>query len=151
MISLSNLKPSLGARKKAKRVGRGPGSGHGKTSCRGQKGQRSRTGGGVPPWFEGGQMPLIRLLPKRGFNNARFRTEYTIINLREIAAKFSEGAVVDLKALKEARLIKGRSLRVKVLGEGEISFPITLKVHKASRSAQEKIRAAGGQVELLEG
>ncbi|MBA2848537.1 large subunit ribosomal protein L15 [Thermosulfuriphilus ammonigenes] len=151
MISLSNLKPSLGARKKAKRVGRGPGSGHGKTSCRGQKGQRSRTGGGVPPWFEGGQMPLIRLLPKRGFNNARFRTEYTIINLREIAAKFSEGAVVDLEALKEARLIKGRSLRVKVLGEGEISFPITLKVHKASRSAQEKIRAAGGQVELLEG
>ena len=151
MISLSNLKPFLGARKKAKRVGRGPGSGHGKTSCRGQKGQRSRTGGGVPPWFEGGQMPLIRLLPKRGFNNARFRTEYTIINLREIAAKFSEGAVVDLEALKEARLIKGRSLRVKVLGEGEISFPITLKVHKASRSAQEKIRAAGGQVELLEG
>ncbi|QIJ72830.1 50S ribosomal protein L15 [Thermosulfuriphilus ammonigenes] len=150
-MSLSNLKPSLGARKKAKRVGRGPGSGHGKTSCRGQKGQRSRTGGGVPPWFEGGQMPLIRLLPKRGFNNARFRTEYTIINLREIAAKFSEGAVVDLEALKEARLIKGRSLRVKVLGEGEISFPITLKVHKASRSAQEKIRAAGGQVELLEG
>ncbi|WP_456434249.1 50S ribosomal protein L15 [Thermosulfuriphilus sp.] len=151
MINLSNLKPSLGSRKREKRVGRGPGSGHGKTSCRGQKGQRSRSGGGVPPWFEGGQMPLIRLLPKRGFNNARFRVEYAIVNIRDLAAKFSEGDIVDLEALKRVRLLKGKALRVKVLGDGEISFPIILKVHKVSKTAQEKIQAAGGQIELVEG
>jgi len=149
LITLSNLKPFPGSKHREKRVGRGPGSGHGKTACRGQKGQRSRSGGGVPPWFEGGQMPLIRRLPKRGFKNP-FRVEYEVVNIRDLAKRFSEGAVVDVKALKAAGLVKGRQVRVKLLGDGEIDFALTVKVHAASRSAREKIEKAGGRVELLE-
>lgn len=149
LITLANLKPFEGSKHREKRVGRGPGSGHGKTSCRGQKGQRSRSGGGVPPWFEGGQMPLIRRLPKRGFKNP-FRVEYEVVNVKDLAKRFSEGAVVDIEALKEAGLVKGRNVRVKLLGDGEINFALTVKVHAASRGAREKIEKAGGKVELLE-
>ncbi|WP_370630434.1 50S ribosomal protein L15 [Thermosulfurimonas sp. F29] len=148
-MTLSNLKPFAGSKHREKRVGRGPGSGHGKTSCRGQKGQRARSGGGVPPWFEGGQMPLIRRLPKRGFKNP-FRVEYNVVNVGDLARRFSEGATVDVEALKAAGLVKGREVRVKLLGDGEIDFAITVRVHAASKSAREKIEKAGGRVEILE-
>lgn len=148
LITLANLRPFEGSKHREKRVGRGPGSGHGKTSCRGQKGQRSRSGGGVPPWFEGGQMPLIRRLPKRGFKNP-FRIEYEVVNIKELAKRFSEGAVVDVEALRKAGLVKGRKVRVKLLGDGEIDFSLTVRVHAASRKAQEKIERAGGKVELV--
>ncbi len=149
LITLANLKPFAGSKHREKRVGRGPGSGHGKTSCRGQKGQRARSGGGVPPWFEGGQMPLIRRLPKRGFRNP-FRVEYKVVNVGDLARKFSEGATVDVEALKAAGLVKGREVRVKLLGDGEIDFAVTVKVHAVSKSAREKIERAGGRVELIE-
>ncbi len=149
LITLANLKPFAGSKHREKRVGRGPGSGHGKTSCRGQKGQRARSGGGVPAWFEGGQMPLIRRLPKRGFKNP-FRVEYKVVNVGDLARKFSEGATVDVEALKAAGLVKGREVRVKLLGDGEINFAITVKVHAVSKSAREKIEKAGGRVELIE-
>ena len=149
LITLANLKPFAGSRHREKRVGRGPGSGHGKTSCRGQKGQRARSGGGVPPWFEGGQMPLIRRLPKRGFRNP-FRVEYKVVNVRDLVKRFSEGDTVDPAALKAAGLIKGRDVRVKLLGDGEINFALTVKVHAVSKSAREKIERAGGRVEIIE-
>ncbi len=149
LITLANLKPFAGSKHREKRVGRGPGSGHGKTSCRGQKGQRARSGGGVPPWFEGGQMPLIRRLPKRGFRNP-FRVEYKVVNVGDLARKFSEGATVDVEALKAAGLVRGREVRVKLLGDGEIDFAVTVKVHAVSKSAREKIERAGGRVELIE-
>ncbi|QJA06960.1 50S ribosomal protein L15 [Thermosulfurimonas marina] len=148
-MTLSNLKPFAGSKHREKRVGRGPGSGHGKTSCRGQKGQRSRSGGGVPPWFEGGQMPLIRRLPKRGFKNP-FRVEYAVVNVRDLARRFSAGAVIDVEALRQAGLVKGRAVRVKLLGDGEIDFAVTVRVHAASKSAREKIERAGGSVEIVE-
>ena len=148
LITLANLRPFEGSKHREKRVGRGPGSGHGKTSCRGQKGQRARSGGGVPPWFEGGQMPLIRRLPKRGFKNP-FRIEYEVVNIKELAKRFSEGAVVDVEALRKAGLVKGRKVRVKLLGDGEIDFALTVRVHAVSRKAQEKIERAGGKVELV--
>jgi len=146
-ISLSNLSPTPGSKKKEKRVGRGPGSGHGKTSCRGHKGQRSRTGGGVSPWFEGGQMPILRRLPKRGFKNP-FKVEYAVVNVGELAKRFEAGAVVDPEALRAKGLLK-KNLPVKILGDGEISVALTLKVHAVSRSAREKIEKAGGSVEIL--
>ncbi|RUM88435.1 MAG: 50S ribosomal protein L15 [Thermodesulfatator sp.] len=149
LITLANLRPFAGSKHREKRVGRGPGSGHGKTSCRGQKGQRARSGGGVPPWFEGGQMPLLRRLPKRGFKNP-FRVEYKVVNVREIAQRFAQGAVVDPEALREAGLVKGRRVRVKLLGEGEIDFAVTVRVHAVSKSAREKIERAGGRVEIVE-
>ncbi len=149
LITLANLKPFAGSKHREKRVGRGPGSGHGKTSCRGQKGQRARSGGGVPPWFEGGQMPLIRRLPKRGFKNP-FRVEYEVVNIKDLAKRFSEGAVVDVEALKAAGLVKGREVRVKLLGDGEIEFALTVRVHAVSKSAREKIEKAGGKVEIIE-
>ncbi len=149
LITLANLRPFAGSKHREKRVGRGPGSGHGKTSCRGQKGQRARSGGGVPPWFEGGQMPLIRRLPKRGFKNP-FRVEYAVVNVRDLARRFSSGEVVDVEALKRVGLVKGRGVRVKLLGDGEIDFALTVRVHAVSRSAKEKIEKAGGRVEVIE-
>ncbi|HFC98061.1 MAG TPA: 50S ribosomal protein L15 [Thermosulfurimonas dismutans] len=148
-MTLANLRPFAGSKHREKRVGRGPGSGHGKTSCRGQKGQRARSGGGVPPWFEGGQMPLIRRLPKRGFKNP-FRVEYAVVNVRDLARRFSSGEVVDVEALKRVGLVKGRGVRVKLLGDGEIDFALTVRVHAVSRSAKEKIEKAGGRVEVIE-
>nr|WP_297056205.1 50S ribosomal protein L15 [Thermosulfurimonas sp.] len=148
-MTLANLRPFAGSKHREKRVGRGPGSGHGKTSCRGQKGQRARSGGGVPPWFEGGQMPLIRRLPKRGFKNP-FRVEYAVVNVRDLARRFSAGEVVDVEALKRVGLVKGRGVRVKLLGDGEIDFALTVRVHAVSKSAKEKIEKAGGRVEIIE-
>ncbi len=147
-MRLHDLKPAPGAIKKAKRVGRGPGSGHGKTSCRGEKGQRSRSGGGVPPWFEGGQTPIHRRLPKRGFKNIN-RVEYVVINLKRLDSIFDAGAEVTPDVLMERGVIKKLLDGVKVLGDGEISKPLKVKAHAFSASAREKIEAAGGSVEVI--
>lgn len=148
MIDLSNLRRPRGAHRARKRVGRGPGSGLGKTSGRGHKGQKSRTGGQVHAWFEGGQMPLQRRLPKRGFKNP-FRTEYEIVNLRDLG-RIAEDEIT-LEVLHANRLIDlGKGRPVKVLGTGEIGRKITIQAHAVSASARSKIEAAGGSVELLE-
>lgn len=144
-MDLSNLKPATGARKARKRVGRGPGSGHGKTSCRGHKGQKSRSGGGIPIGFEGGQMPLTRRLPKRGFTNI-FKKRYALINVADLSV-FEKDSTVDAAALMEKGLIKKIHDGIKLLGNGEIDKPVILKVHKWSKSAHDKIVAAGGKVE----
>ncbi len=148
-MQLNELKPAAGSRRKKKRVGRGPGSGHGKTACKGHKGQKSRSGGGVPPWFEGGQMPLQRRVPKRGFNNLRFKKRYAVVNVSTLE-KFDEGAEVTPETLKEKGLVKKIFDGVKILGDGEISKPLKVKVHKISESARKKIEAARGQVELID-
>jgi large subunit ribosomal protein L15 len=144
MLSLNTLSPSKGARKGKKRVGRGPGSGWGKTAGRGHKGARSRSGYSAKPGFEGGQMPLHRRLPKRGFTNI-FRKEYTIVSLSDLD-RFDSGAVVDRDSLFEAGLIKKNDEPVKVLANGEISKALTIDVDRISRGAREKIMAAGGTV-----
>ena len=146
-MKVHDIAPSQGARKKRKRVGRGPGSGHGKTSCRGHKGQKSRSGGSVPPGFEGGQMPLQRRLPKRGFTNI-FKKHYALINVRDLEG-FAADADLDTEALVQAGLVRKVKDRVKLLGDGEISHPVTIKVHKASKKAKEKVEAAGGKVEII--
>ena len=137
VVSLSNLSPFSGSKRVEKRVGRGIGSGHGKTSCRGQKGQGSRSGGRVPPWFEGGQMPILRRLPKRGFKNP-FKVEYVVINVGELGKHFESGEVVDLEALYKKGILKGKRQLVKILGDGDISIPLTIKVHAISKSAKDK-------------
>ncbi len=141
-MKLYELKPSIGARKKSKRVGRGPGSGHGKTSCRGHKGQKSRSGGQRPPWFEGGQMPLQRRLPKRGFTNI-FRERFNIINIKDLNY-FEKDTPVTPELMKERGLIR-RSGRVKILGEGKLSIPLTIQADSFSKSAVKKIEEAGGK------
>ncbi|CFX04948.1 Ribosomal protein L15, bacterial-type [Syntrophomonas zehnderi OL-4] len=146
-MKLEEIKSPPGATKSAKRVGRGIGSGHGKTSCRGHKGQKSRSGGGVRPGFEGGQMPLQRRLPKRGFTNI-FKTEWSIVNVRDLNV-FEEGTVVTIPMLKEAGLIRKAPLPVKLLGDGEIEKKLTIQVNKASQQAEEKIAARGGKVEVI--
>lgn len=148
-MRLEELRPAPGAKRRRKRIGRGPASGHGKTSGRGHKGQKARAGGGKGPGFEGGQMPFHRRVPKRGFINP-FRREYAIVNLAALARSFTAGGVVDPDRLVEARLIKkaDRDL-VKVLGGGELALPLTVRAHAFSRSAAAKIEAAGGQVEVL--
>ena len=146
-MKIHELSPAEGSRKKRKRVGRGAGSGHGKTSCRGHKGQKSRSGGGPRPGFEGGQMPLQRRLPKRGFTNI-FKKHYSIINVKDLD-KFDPKASIDTESLKKAGLVHKVGDGIKVLGSGEIKHPIVLKVHKVSKTAREKIEAAGGKVELI--
>jgi large subunit ribosomal protein L15 len=146
-MKIHELSPAKDSRKKRKRVARGPGSGHGKTACRGHKGQNSRSGGGTRPGFEGGQMPLHRRLPKRGFNN-RFRKEYSIINIKDLGL-FEANSRVDEKALLEAGLVSTIRDGIKLLGNGEISHPVVIKVHKTSKTAREKIEAAGGKVEMI--
>lgn len=146
-MNLGSLKPPDGSRKKRKRVGRGDGSGHGGTSCKGHKGQNARSGGGVRPGFEGGQMPLSRRLPKRGFRNP-FRKEIVIINLEQLN-KFSKGSVIDKEVLVRAGLVKGKADGIKVLGKGNIEYPISLKIDMISRGAREKIEAAGGSVTVV--
>ncbi|MBM4271480.1 MAG: 50S ribosomal protein L15 [Deltaproteobacteria bacterium] len=143
-MNLGSLKPPAGSRKKRKRVGRGEGSGHGGTSCKGAKGQNARSGGGVRPGFEGGQMPLSRRLPKRGFRNP-FRKKIFEINIGQLT-KFPEGSIIDHDALVQAGLVKGRGDGVKILGKGSIDYPVSLKVDMVSRGAREKIEAAGGSV-----
>jgi len=146
-MKLHELSPARGSRKKRKRVGRGPGSGHGKTSCRGQKGQKSRSGGGPARGFEGGQMPLQRRLPKRGFTNL-FRKEYNIINVEDLN-RFDPNSEVDLTALKEKGLIRKKKDGVKLLGNGQVDHPVMIKVQRASRVAREKVEAAGGKIEII--
>ena len=146
-MDLSNLKPPKGATRKRKRVGRGPGSGQGKTAGRGNKGAQSRSGYHKKRGFEGGQMPLHRRVPKRGFHNP-FRVEYAVVNLDDLAARFAAGSVVTPDALRELRLVT-RKLPIKVLGRGDISIKLTVKAHKFSGKAAEKIAAAGGSIETL--
>lgn len=147
MMKIHDLSPVEGSRKKKKRVGRGPGSGHGKTSCRGHKGQKSRSGGGIRPGFEGGQMPLHRRLPKRGFTNI-FKKQYALINIKDLN-RFDPNSTLDLDALKNAGLVKKEKDGIKLLGDGEISHPVVIKIHKVSKIAREKIEAAGGKVEVI--
>jgi large subunit ribosomal protein L15 len=146
-MRLNELKPSTRFRKQRKRVGRGQGSGHGKTACRGTKGQKSRSGSATRPGFEGGQMPLKRRLPKRGFTNI-FRKKYALVNIKDLNI-FEEGTIVDNEVLIKCGLIKGNYDGIKVLGNGEITYPITLKVHRLSKKAKDKIEAAGGKVEVV--
>ena len=148
-MRLEDLRPAPGAKHRRKIVGRGPGSGHGKTSTKGHKGLNARSGGGVRPGFEGGQMPLYRRLPKRGFLPHGGKTEYAVVNLKSLAA-FAAGSVVDPEELAKAGLIKraGRG-RVKVLGAGDVAHALTVKAHAVSESARAKIEARGGRVELL--
>jgi len=147
VMRIHELSPAEGSRKKRKRVGRGPGSGHGKTSCRGHKGQKSRSGGGPRPGFEGGQMPLQRRLPKRGFNNI-FRKHYSIINIEDLS-RFAPNSSVDSESLRKAGLVKKERDGIKLLGNGEISHPLVIQVHKVSKTAKEKIEASGGKVEVI--
>ena len=147
MFNLSNLKPAPGSRKKTKRLGRGDATGQGGTSGRGHKGQKARSGGKVPAYFEGGQMPIYRRLPKRGFKNP-FRKEYAVINIQDLTG-FEPGSVVDIAALKERGMIRSTDKAVKLLAEGEITVALTVKLDKASQAALEKIRSAGGTFETL--
>jgi large subunit ribosomal protein L15 len=148
-MKLDELKPAPGATKRRKRIGRGPGSGHGKTSTRGHKGQKARSGGGKAGGFEGGQMPLYRRLPKRGFLPHGGKTEYEVLNLRSLEG-FAAGSVVDPDALVARGLIKKSArARIKILGEGDLAHALTVKVHAVSESAKTKIEVRGGRVELL--
>jgi large subunit ribosomal protein L15 len=147
-MKLHNLAPAEGARSSEKRLGRGRGSGIGKTSGKGMKGQNSRSGGGVRPGFEGGQMPLTRRLPKRGFNNY-FKKDYTIVNLSDLD-KFDNGSVVDLEALKNKGIVKKiASYGIKVLAQGTLTKKLTVKADKFSEAAEAAITAAGGKAEVI--
>lgn len=145
-MNLSSLRPAPGANKERKRLGRGPGSGLGKTSGKGHKGKGARSGGNTPPGYEGGQMPLSRRLPKHGFRNP-FRKEYEIINLGNLE-KFSAGTVVDVSTLQSSGLIHGKK-KVKVLADGELTKILTVKAHAFSEKAREKIVALGGSAEVV--
>jgi large subunit ribosomal protein L15 len=145
MLSLSNLSPQKGSTKQRKRLGRGPGSGHGKTSGRGHKGFKARSGSGVKRGFEGGQMPLQRRLPKRGFNNI-FRKEFAVVNVKDLD-KLEAGSKVDRQALVAVGLIRAKDNFVKILGEGELTKKFTVAVDKVSVSARQKIESAGGTIE----
>ena len=145
-MKLHQLSRPPGARKKRKRIGRGPGSGHGKTATKGHKGLLARSGGGKRPGFEGGQMPLIRRLPKHGFTNP-FRTEYAVVNLKSLSALKVDQVTPEV--LVGARLIKANDRLVKILGDGQVGKPLIVQAHKFSKSAMEKIQAAGGRAELI--
>ena len=145
-MKLNELSPPDGSRRTRKRIGRGVGSGQGKTAGRGTKGHNSRSGGGVRPGFEGGQMPLHRRLPKRGFTNI-FKKKIAVINIRDLA-RFESGSIVDEAALIRVGLVKGRRDGIKLLGQGEIKIPLTIKVNGVSKNAREKIIAAGGNIEV---
>jgi len=147
-MQLHDLAPTPGSRKAPKRLGRGTGSGHGKTSTKGHKGQNARAGGGVRPGFEGGQMPLTRRMPKRGFSNEPFRTRYEVLNLTDLE-RFEEGTVVTPELLEETRLCKNALKGVKLLGTGDVTKAFTIRIHQISETAKQKIEAAGGKVELL--
>ena len=144
-MKLNELSPAVGSAKDAYRRGRGPGSGNGKTAGKGHKGQNARSGGGVRPGFEGGQLPLYRKLPKRGFTN-RFATNYAIVNV-EALNRFEDGAVVDMEALLAAKIVRKELDGLKVLGAGELTKKLTVKATVFSATAKEKIEAAGGKIE----
>ncbi|MDD2420702.1 MAG: 50S ribosomal protein L15 [Heliobacteriaceae bacterium] len=147
-MQLHDLKPVAGSRKKPIRKGQGPGSGWGKTAGKGHKGQRARAGAGKGPGFEGGQTPLQRQLPKRGFSNSPFSREYAVINVGDLN-RFAPGTVVTPDLLKEHKLVKKLKAGVKLLAKGEIDKALTIKVHGVSEAATQKIKAAGGQVEVI--
>lgn len=147
-MKLNELKAPAGSRRARKRVGRGTSSGFGKTSGRGQKGQLARQGGKTRLGFEGGQMPLFRRMPKRGFNNIN-RKEYAIVNLADLDSRFSDGDSVDLASLKKAGLVKKELAGVKLLGKGELKTKLTVKVNKVSAAAKKAVEAAGGSVEVI--
>ena len=146
-MKLHELSPASGARQARKRLGRGVASGQGKTAGRGTKGQGSRSGGGVRPGYEGGQMPIHRRLPKRGFTNI-FKKQFAVINVKDLK-RFEGGSQIDEVALVKQGLVKGRYDGIKLLGQGEIDRPVQIKVHAVSKSAQTKIAAAGGTVEVI--
>ena len=145
-MKLNELSPPRGARKAVKRLGRGPGSGYGKTAGRGTKGQKSRSGGNIRPGYEGGQMPLQRRLPKRGFTNI-FRKEFSIVNIRDLG-RFEKGSVVDKAVLTAEGMVRRNSDGVKLLGQGTIDYPLVLKVDRCSNAARAKLEAVGGRVEI---
>jgi len=147
-MKLNDLRPAAGTTKNKKRIGRGVGTGQGKTAGKGHKGQNSRSGGGTRPGFEGGQMPLYRRLPKIGFTNI-WRKEYAVVNLFDLNEKFEDGAVVTIDALKEAGLVKAVKNGVKILATGEITKKLTVQANKFSATAAEKINAAGGKAEVI--
>jgi len=148
-MRLHDLKPNPGAKHRRKRLGIGESSGKGKTSGKGHKGQKARSGGSIRPGFEGGQMPLFRRLPKRGFNNAAFKTVYGVVNLDSLEKLFSAGDTVNEAALRKVGLVKGRFDGVKILGRGEITKALTIQVDEVSETAREKIEKAGGSVVIL--
>ena len=147
-MNLGDVKRATEPRKRRKRVGRGQGSGHGKTCGRGHKGQQSRSGYSRRYGHEGGQMPLFRRLPKRGFTNARFRVDYAIVNLSDLR-QFDAGSTVDLDAIKAKGLVPRKSVRLKILAKGELDRKLTVKAHKFSAKASEAITAAGGSIEEI--
>jgi large subunit ribosomal protein L15 len=148
-MRLHNLRPRHGSRHRVKRLGCGESSGHGKTSGKGHKGQKARSGGSIRLGFEGGQMPLIRRLPKRGFNNAAFHKHYAIVNVSDLNA-FEAGTVVNEQLLRESNLVRGHFAGIKILGEGELKHDLQVQVDKISTTAREKIEKAGGTVTLRE-
>lgn len=145
-MELNRLSPAPGSTKNRKRLGRGPASGQGKTAGKGSKGHNCRSGGGVRPGFEGGQMPIHRRIPKRGFTNI-FAKHIAVVNVRDLSL-FASGSVVDGEMLREKGLVKGRVDGIKLLGNGELTQPLTVKVSHVSRSAREKVEAAGGSIEV---
>ncbi len=146
-MRLHDLKPTPGSKHRRRRVGRGESSGLGKTSGKGHKGQQSRSGASIRPGFEGGQMPLIRRLPKKGFNNAQFKKDIAIVNLSDLEAKFEDGDTVNEETLRASGLVKGTNDGIKILGEGELTKKLTIAVDKISASAKEKVEGVGGKVE----
>lgn len=149
MMRLHNLRPRPGARHRVKRLGIGESSGHGKTSGKGHKGQKARSGGSIRLGFEGGQMPLIRRLPKRGFNNAAFHKTYAVVNLEELN-RFDAGTSVNEKMLRDSKLVRGKVAGLKILGDGELKHALTIEADKVSAAARQKIERAGGTVTLRE-
>ena len=147
MLNLGNLRPAKGSHRKNKRLGRGPGSGLGKTAGKGHKGQRARKGGGIRPGFEGGQMPLYRRLPKRGFKNP-FRVEYNVINIGQLSS-FQSGEEVNLLSLTQKNLVKNPGNPIKLLGKGKVAVALKVKVTKASATAKTAIEQAGGSVQEI--
>src|ERR1700755_3554243 len=147
MMRLHTLSPRPGSRHRVKRLGCGESSGHGKTSGKGHKGQKARSGGSIRLGFEGGHMPLIRRLPKRGFNNAAFHKDYAVVNLSDLN-EFKAGSTVNEQSLREAKLIRGHYAGIKILGDGELKHALKIEVDKVSAGAREKIDKAGGTIEL---
>ena len=145
-MKLHDLKPTEGSRHRRRRVGRGESSGHGKTCGKGHKGQKSRSGASIRPSFEGGQMPLARRLPKKGFNNAQFKTNFAIVNVSDLEEKFSDGDDVNEESLRACGLVKGVCDAIKVLGSGDLSKKLTVTADKLSATAREKIEKAGGSI-----
>lgn len=151
MLSLNTLKPDAGSRKKSKRLGRGNASGKGTTAGRGMNGQNSRSGGGVAPWFEGGQTPLFRRMPKlKGFSNAKFKKHYNVINLADLETLAGKGITeITKEVLLEQKVIRKKNLDVKLLAKWELTSKVTISVHKASASAKEAVEKAGGSINIV--